>query len=68
MNAVAKINKGLKVKTQVKAGVGGSSDCIPEICGTNHNETLVRGKGLKVKTTIKAGIIVDPDPKGSDPK
>ncbi len=36
--------KGLKVKTQVKAG--GAS--------FNHNETLVR-KGLKVKTSIKAG-------------
>jgi hypothetical protein len=40
---------GLKVKTHVKAGLG----------GLNHSQTLVRGTrpatGLKVKTHVKAG-------------
>jgi hypothetical protein len=55
MNAVTKINKGLKVKSQVKAGAPGGS-CPRWQCGNNHNETLVRAKGLKVKTQVKAGI------------
>ena len=40
--------KGLKVKTNVKAGAW-----------SNHNETQVRQapKGVKVKTSVKAGII-----------
>lgn len=47
--------KGIKVKTQVKAGVHGTDDY-------QHNETLVRdqvqAKGLKVKSHIKAGRIL----------
>jgi hypothetical protein len=48
MNAVAKINKGFKIKSQVKAGIQGHDD-------GQHNETLVRAKGLKVKTQVKSG-------------
>jgi hypothetical protein len=43
----AAVSKGLRVKTNVKAGG----------VGMNHNQTLVRS--LKVKTNLKAdGIIV----------
>jgi hypothetical protein len=41
---------GLKVKTNVKAGVP------PGPYITNHNQTVVRG--LKVKTNVKAGGII----------
>ena len=52
--------KGLKVKSQVKAGAGGMGGCEPWECGFNHNETLLsdRAKGLKVKSQVKAGPIV----------
>ena len=40
--------RGLKVKTNVKAG-----DCPPFSCGANHNQMMA--KGLKVKTGVKAG-------------
>jgi len=46
------MSRGLKVKTNVKAGVGGGS-CPDWGCGTNHNQTVA--KGLKVKTGVKAG-------------
>jgi len=46
------VARGLKVKTNVKAGKHG--DCDPITCGTtNHNQTAARG--LKVKTSVKAG-------------
>jgi len=38
------VARGLKVKTNVKAGAW-----------NNHNQTLIRG--LKVKTDVKAGIV-----------
>ena len=42
----------MKVKTNIKAGLG----------GTNHNETLARqAKGLKVHTGVKAGGINNPN-------
>ena|SRR5215475_5852192 len=44
--------RSLKVKTNVKAGMG---DCKPLECGGNHNQTMTRG--LKVKTNVKAGIM-----------
>ena len=44
--------RGLKVKTNVKAGVG-DPGCPEWGCGMNHNQTMARG--LKVKTGIKAG-------------
>jgi hypothetical protein len=53
----------LKVKTHLKAGLGGIVDAGPR---PNHNETLVRAvakaRGLKVKTHLKAGAggLVDP--------
>ena len=46
-----KVARGLKVKTNVKAGVTG--DCKPTECGGNHNQTMA--KGLKVKTGVKVG-------------
>ena len=42
----------LKVRTDVKAGVGGVG-CPEWGCGTNHNQKVARG--LKIKTNIKAG-------------
>jgi hypothetical protein len=45
------VARGLKVKTNVKAGKHGQ--CPILICGDNHNQTVARG--LKVKTGIKAG-------------
>jgi len=44
--------RGLKVKTNVKAG---HADGPAGSGGVNHNQTAVRG--LKVKTNVKAGII-----------
>jgi hypothetical protein len=40
------VARGLKVKTNVKAGLDGP--------GHNHNQTMARG--LKVKTNVKAGV------------
>jgi hypothetical protein len=48
----AALSKGLRVKTNVKAGG----------LHVNHNQTLVRG--LKVKTDVKAGFNPQPDPPG----
>jgi hypothetical protein len=42
------ITRGLKVKSNVKAGAKTAHL-------TNHNQTIARG--LKVKTNVKAGII-----------
>jgi hypothetical protein len=47
--------RGLKIKTNVKAG----GEVPPDNALTkNHNQTLARG--LKVKTNVKAGVI-DPN-------
>ena len=45
------VARGLKVKTNVKAGNHGQCPIIT--CGDNHNQTVARG--LKVKTGVKAG-------------
>ncbi len=37
-------NAGLKIRTNIRAGVG-----------QNHNEKLAKGSGLKVRTNIRAG-------------
>ena len=51
----------MKAKTNVKAGITGTS-------GTrlNHNEMVVRNaaEGLKVKTNVKAGFNAQPEPPG----
>ena len=44
-------NRGLRIKTGVKAGVG----CPSWDCGVNHNQTQVRACGLRIKTGVKAG-------------
>jgi hypothetical protein len=60
------VTKGLKVKTNVKAGatngevIIGSTATLPP----NHNQTMARG--LKVKTGIKAGL--HRPPPSTDPK
>ena len=51
---VARPAKGLRIKTNIKAGIGVCSKgriCAP--ADPNHNQTLARG--LKVKTNVKAG-------------
>jgi hypothetical protein len=45
------VARGLKVKTNVKAGKHGQCPIIT--CGDNHNQTVARA--LKVKTGVKAG-------------
>ena len=41
----------MKIKTRIKAGL--DATCPRWGCGTNHNQTMVRG--LKIKTNVKAG-------------
>jgi hypothetical protein len=48
--------RGLKVKTNVKAGVHPEPKRHGDEMTTNHNQTIARG--LKVKTNVKAGTIV----------
>ena len=50
------IARGLKVKSNVKAG-----SFPPDPCKTNHNQTVARG--LKVKSNVKAGGVIMPDRK-----
>jgi hypothetical protein len=50
-----KANKGLRVKTNVKAGI------IAVLQNdNNHNQAMARkaNKGLRIKTNVKAGIII----------
>jgi hypothetical protein len=54
----------MRIKTNVKAGVGDPS-CPEWGCGMNHNQTVARG--LKVKTGVKAGGYVPGQPGGSGP-
>ena len=46
------VARGLKVKTNVKAG-GGTDAPESDRITANHNQTVVRG--LKIKTRVKAG-------------
>ncbi len=48
---VARPAKGLRIKTNVKAGV------LCRYCSANHNQTVAHAaKGLRVKSKVKAGI------------
>lgn len=46
------VKGGIKVKTRLKAGEGGTR---PPPEGTNNNQTIKRG--LKVESSVRAGLI-----------
>jgi hypothetical protein len=49
--------RGLKIKTNVKAG-DGTTEPAPKKITTNHNQTITRS--LRIKTSVKPGVV---DPK-----